>query len=54
MLLTGFTGMYYATSDLAAAYNRVPVSDDTRKKLVSLLVENKICLREGFMTYAVP
>ena len=31
MLLTRHDGVYYTTSDLASAYNQVPLSEDTKK-----------------------
>ena len=40
MLLTRLDGVYYTTSDLASAYNQVPLSEDT-KKLTSFVVRRK-------------
>ena len=40
MLLTRLDGVYYTTSDLASAYNQVPLSEDTRK-LTSFVVGEK-------------
>ena len=40
MLLTRLDGVYYTTSDLASAYNQVPLSEDT-KKLTSFVVGGK-------------
>ena len=40
MLLTRLDGVYYTTSDLASAYNQVPLSEDT-KKLTSFVVSGK-------------
>ena len=40
MLLTRLDGVYYTTSDLASAYNQVPLSGDT-KKLTSFVVGGK-------------
>ena len=40
MLLTRLDGVYYTTSDLASAYNQVPLSEYTKKLTVSLLVGN--------------
>ena len=40
MLLTRFDGTYYTTSVLDSAYNRVPLSEDT-KKLLSFVVGGK-------------
>ena len=37
MLLTRLDGVYYPTSDMASAYNQVPVSEDT-KRLTSFVV----------------
>ena len=40
MLLTRLDGVYYTTSDLAPAYNQVPLSEDT-KKLTNFFVGGK-------------
>ena len=40
MLLTRLDGVYYTTSDLASAYNQVPLSEDT-KKLTTFVVGGK-------------
>ena len=40
MLLTRLDGVCYSTSDLASAYNQVPLSEDT-KKLTSFVVGGK-------------
>ena len=40
LLLHRFQGVYYTTSDLVAAYNQVPLSEDT-KKLTSFVVCGK-------------
>ena len=40
MLLTRLDGVYYTTSDLASAYNQVPLSEDI-KKLTSFVVGGK-------------
>ena len=40
MLLTGLDAVYYTTSDLASAYNQVPLSEDT-KELTSFVVGGK-------------
>ena len=40
MLLTRLDGVYYTTSDLASAYNQVPLTEDT-KKLTSFIVGGK-------------
>ena len=40
MLLTRLDGVYYTASDLASAYNQVPLSEDTRK-LTSFVVSGK-------------
>ena len=40
MCLTRLDGLYYTTSDLAPAYNQVPLSEDT-KKLTSFVVGGK-------------
>ena len=49
MLLTKLDGTYYTTSDLASAYNQVPLSEDT-KKLTSFVVGGKQYMFErGFL-----
>ena len=53
MLLTRLDGVYYTTSDLASAYNQVPLSEDNKKLLVSLLAENNTCSNEDFTAYVV-
>ena len=40
MLLTRLDGVYYTTSDMASAYNQVPVSEDT-KRLTNFVVGGK-------------
>ena len=40
MLLTRLDGVYYTTSDLASAYNQLPISEDT-KELTSFVVGGK-------------
>ena len=40
MLLTRLDGVYYTTSDLASAYNQVPLSEDS-KKIISFVVGGK-------------
>ena len=40
MLLTRLDGVYYTTSDLASAYNQIPLSEDTMK-LTSFVVGGK-------------
>ena len=48
MLLTRLDGVYYTTSDLASAYNQVPLSEDT-KKLTSFVVGGKqYMIERGF------
>ena len=48
MLLTRLDGVYYTTSDLASAYNQVPLSEDN-KKLTSFVVSGKqYMFKRGF------
>ena len=48
MVLTRLDGVYYTTSDLASAYNQVPLSEDT-KKLTSFVVGGKqYMFKRGF------
>ena len=51
MLLTRLDGVYYTTSDLASAYNQVPLTEDTKNRQVLLLVENNTCLNEDSMAF---
>ena len=47
MLLTRLDGVYYTTSDLASAYNQVPLSEDT-KKLISFVGGKQYMFERGF------
>ena len=48
MLLTRLDGVYYTTSDLASAYNQVPLSKDTRKLTIFVVGGKQYLFERGF------
>ena len=47
-LLTRFDGVYHTTSDLASAYNQVPLSEDTKKLTSFVVVGKQYMFERGF------
>ena len=48
MLLTRLDGVYYTTSDLASAYNQVPLSEDTKKPTSFVVCGKQYMFERGF------